>query len=68
MSLLFAQFPTGTRVTTPGGVNGTVIRVSPALRIGPILVKRDDGRVLAYGPEQLTIVATPTVQSQTRPI
>lgn len=51
------QFKPGvTRVVTPGGIRGTVERVSPKLRAS-VLVRRDDGSVKAYAPTELIRLA-----------
>lgn len=55
-------YPTGTRVIVPGGIRGTVIRVSRALRKAPILVQLDTGAAKAYAPEQLTRIVAPVLQ------
>lgn len=55
--------PRVTRVVTPGGIRGTVEQVLPLFtRTGrpprfPVLIKRDDGIVRAYAPDELTVLA-----------
>lgn len=48
----------GTRVACPGHVCGKIIRTSQRLRFA-VLVRRDDGAMLAYRPEELAKVEPP---------
>lgn len=59
MTTTLADFPPGSRVVTPGGVKGTVERVSTSLKKWPILVKLDTGATRPYAPAELIRVATP---------
>lgn len=50
--------PNVTRVVCPGGVRGTVERVSDTPgRKWPVLVRRDDGQSRSYAPTELTVLA-----------
>lgn len=50
--------PGVTRVVCPGGIRGTVERVSDtAGRKWPILVRRDDGQTRSYAANELTVLA-----------
>lgn len=57
---ILTTYPPGTRVMTPGGIPGTVEKLStrPNAR-WPILVKRDDGQTRSYAPSELLAIATP---------
>ena len=65
MTILTTYQP-GTRVMTPGGIPGTVERLStrPGAR-WPILVKRDNGQTRSYAASELIAIAAP--QGVTRP-
>lgn len=68
MTDLTQFIPGVTRVVCPGGIPGTVEKIStrPNAR-WPILVRRDDGTTRSYAPTELTRLAvTAQQQSQAR--
>ena len=68
MTDLTQFIPNVTRVVCPGGIRGTVEKISarPNARY-PILVRRDDGLSKSYAPSELTRLAvTAQQQSQAR--
>lgn len=66
MTDLTQFIPGTTRVVCPGGIPGTVEKISsrPNAR-WPILVKRDDGMTRSYAPTELTRLAV-TAQQQSQ--
>lgn len=57
-----------TRVVCPGGIRGTVERVSDTPgRKWPILVRRDDGQSRSYAPTELTVLAVEAPQGKGAP-